>query len=312
MLDEYALIPDIFKPDAYSDRALIDVCLPHLKEPLLQEALVRDLCDGQWSQFCLANTLTMHRFCKELLRKLALGNRLRSLPLQGDALPTTSEEWCKEALNTCAIEGLSGIITSHSTKQSVSATEVASIEKLTNSLWWQKRSPSSTVDRKTQEYLRLLKRVLLQARSLMFIDPNLDPSGSNYREFPQLLLPLVSRNPKPRIEIHRSFCKGDGAGRTLPTRNQWIESFSSLDSKLIDAGLTAEVFFWTDFHERYLISDVLGIMVPAGFDVTAKVGEWTTWGRLGREDKDKFQRMFDPASRPADLKWQFSIGAPVA
>jgi hypothetical protein len=60
------------------------------------------------------------------------------------------------------------------------AGEVASIEKLTGTPWWQSRSSSVTVDRKTPEYLRVLNRVLLQANSMMFIDPNLDPSSYNY------------------------------------------------------------------------------------------------------------------------------------
>jgi hypothetical protein len=58
--------------------------------------------------------------------------------------------------------------------------------KLTGTTWWQGRSPSVTIDRKTADYLRVLQRVLMQANSLMFIDPNLDPSGHNYREFWQL------------------------------------------------------------------------------------------------------------------------------
>jgi hypothetical protein len=51
MLDEYALVPDIFDSSAYSNPAFIEMCLPHLKEPILREALVRDLCGGGWSQF---------------------------------------------------------------------------------------------------------------------------------------------------------------------------------------------------------------------------------------------------------------------
>ena len=59
--------------------------------------------------------------------------------------------------------------------------EVACIEKLTGSLWWQRRSPSVTVDRKIARYLQVLDRVLRHSNSLMFIDPNLDPSAYNYR-----------------------------------------------------------------------------------------------------------------------------------
>lgn len=308
MLDEYALVPDIFDPAAYSNPAFIEMCLPHLKEPLLQEALVRDLCDGGWSQFCTDNAGTLHRLCKEILKKLAQNNRLRRVPRYGAVGPGCSADWCGEGVAGAAAESLTGVIAGHQTKEAfVAVAEVASIEKLTGTNWWQGRSPSATVDRKTSEYLRVLRRVLVQANSLMFIDPNLDPSSFNYREFHLLLAPIAQRAVMPRIEIHRSFCRGDGQARTFPTEGQWRASFAGLHGALRTLNLVGEVFCWDDFHERYLIADVVGISVPAGFDVTARQNDFSTWGRLGREDKDKIQRLFDPAARGAALKFRFSI-----
>ncbi len=307
MLDEYALVPDIFDQAAYSNPAFIEMCLPHLKEPLLQEALVRDLCDGGWSQYCLQNSGSMHRLCKEILKKLVQNNRLRRFPRQTGAAPISAGDWCQEGLTASGIEILTGVISAHATKQNFAANEVASVEKLTGTPWWQNRSPSVTVDRKTAEYAKVLRRVLLQANSLMFVDPNLDPSSNNYREFHQLLAPIAQRGVKPRIEIHRSFCKGDGKARTFPTEAEWKATFANLGNSLNSQGLAADVFLWDDFHERYLIADVVGVSVPAGFDVTAKADDWSTWGRLGREDKDKIQRLFDPAARPGSLKGRFAI-----
>lgn len=305
MLEEYALVPDIFDQAAYSNPAYIEMCLPHLKEPILQEALVRDLCDGGWSAYCLANAGGLHRLCKEILRKLQQNNRLRRFPRQNGAVPASNLDWCQEALAAHKIEPLRGIIAAHATRQQIAVPEVASIEKLTGTPWWQARSPSVTVDRKTADYLKVLDRVLRQANSLMFIDPNLDPSSHNYRDFVQLLTPLAQRSPRPRIEIHRSFCKGDGPARTFPTEADWKGAFSQLGNQLAAQGLTAEVFFWDDSQERYLIADVIGISVPAGFDVTGRPNDCSTWGRLGRADKDNIQRLFDPAARPP--KWRFNI-----
>jgi hypothetical protein len=141
----------------------------------------------------------------------------------------------------------------------------------------------------------------------MFIDPNLDPSSYSCREFGQLLAPLAQRPIKPRIEIHRSLCRGDGPARTFPTEADWKASFAALGRALEPQRLTAEVFCWDDFHERYLIADVVGISVPAGFDVTRRANDWSTWGRLGRGDKDKIERLYDPAARQP--KYRFTIGA---
>ena len=306
MLDEYAIVPDVFNPSAYSNAAFIEMCLPHLKEPLLQEALVRDLRDGGWIQYCMGNSSSLHRLCKEIVKKLAQNNRLRRFPRHSGTDPVSAADWCQEGLDTSATEALTGIIAGHGTKQGFAQAEVASIEKLTGVPWWQSRSPSITVDRKTAEYQRVLRRVLMQANSLMFIDPNLDPSSYSYREFGFLLATLGPRTIKPRIEIHRSLCKGDGPGRTLPTVLEWQASFASLHQVLAANGLSAEIFGWDDFHDRYLIADVIGICVPAGFDISGKPGDLSTWGRLGREDKDKIQRLFDPAARQP--KWRFMIG----
>ena len=75
MLEEYAIVPDVFDPAAYSNAAFIEMCLPHLKEPLLQEAVVRDLYDGGWSQFCMANSGSLHRLCKEIVKNLLAYSR---------------------------------------------------------------------------------------------------------------------------------------------------------------------------------------------------------------------------------------------
>lgn len=309
ILDEYALIPDIFDPAAYSKPDLIEAYLTFLKEPLLQESIVRDLCDGGWRRFCTENSAGLHRLSKEIIRKLAQGNRLRSFPSQLGTDPLNATGWCNEGLAESGIEPLTGIIAGHKTKQVFTQTEVASIEKLTGTSWWQSRSPSITIDRKTSEYERVLYRLLRQANSLMFIDPNLDPSSYGYREFGILLAPLRHRTVKPRIEIHRSLCDGDGPRRTFPDLATWRTRFEPLHLILDSHGLSAEVFGWDDFHDRYLITDILGSTTPAGFDVTGKPDDFSTWGRLGRDDKDKIQRLFDPAARGGSLRWRFVIGA---
>jgi hypothetical protein len=308
MIDEYVLVPDIFDPAAYSNPAFIEMCLPHLKEPLLQEALVRDLCDGGWSAFCLENAGSMHRLCKEILKKLRSSNRLRRFPQQNASAPASALEWCQEALAGHGIAPLTGIIAAHGTNQQCVSAQVASIERLTGTPWWQARSCSLLLERKTDAFLGALSRILQCANSLMFIDPNLDPASPNYGEFHELLVPAATRRPMPQIELHRSFCLGDGPARTFPKEEEWRRRFGQLSDNLQSVELSAEVFLWLDFHARYLVTDLVGLVAEAGFDVT-RAQEMTTWARLGRNDRDSIQRQFAPETRPADLKYRFTIGA---
>jgi len=115
MLEEYALVPDVFDPAAYSNPAYADICLAHLKRPLLHEALVRDLRNGAWSRFCVAQA-GFHRLAGEILRKLATANRLHPCPACGPEEPHDAAGWCKESLATSNIQPLTGVIAAHGTK----------------------------------------------------------------------------------------------------------------------------------------------------------------------------------------------------
>jgi len=304
MLDEYALIPDIFDPSAYSRPGLIDVCLPHLREPLMKEAIVRDMAGDAWRRFIGAPPFTPHRLCLELLRKLERGNRLRSFPRCGAADPTDVSGWCQEAIASNAREALTAVITTHASAALHRRHDFTDIERITAAQWWHDRSPSRTMARSLAAYQQALRLILRHANSAMFIDPNLDPSAYNYQFFDQILALAGNRRPAPRIEIHRSHCLGDGQGRTFPTEAEWRKRFAGLATKAQGFGIQIEVFGWDDFHYRLLITDIIGISVEAGFDTTNDPNAITPWGRLGRQDLDRFTRDYDPAGRPSALRWR--------
>jgi len=81
----------------------------------------------------------------------------------------------------------------------------------------------------------------------------------------------------------------------------------ALTESLRLAGLTATVHIWDDFHDRYLISNLIGISLPNGFDTSGAPGAVTTWIRLGRRDRDDIQREFDPAARRHVLRDHFEV-----
>lgn len=80
-----------------------------------------------------------------------------------------------------------------------------------------------------------------------------------------------------------------------------------MSANLRAAGLHAEVFIWDDFHDRYLISNLIGVSLPNGFDTTRNPDSITRWTRLGRSDRDDVQREFDPASGRHALRARFTI-----
>lgn len=132
-----------------------------------------------------------------------------------------------------------------------------------------------------------------------------------YDDIGELIAVAGRRHPSPRIEIHRVCYEGSGPGRRFPMQDEgdYFERrfLDGLSGLLRAADLKADVFVWDDFHDRYLISNLVGISLPNGFDTTQDPNSVTRWARLGRNDRDGVQREFDRASQRHTLRARFTI-----
>jgi hypothetical protein len=81
---------------------------------------------------------------------------------------------------------------------------------------------------------------------------------------------------------------------------------STLGHAVRQSALNVEVFLWDDFHDRYLISNLIGILMPNGFDTNTSI---TRWARLDSEHRDSVEKEFDPPSSLHALDGRrFTIG----
>jgi len=308
LLSEYALTPDIFDSTSYSSDEVGDIRLQYLKEILLNEALVRDLRDGEWRLLFASNVRPWHRRGKELIKKLIVQRRLRKFPTMLSSLPSTDRDWAQEALASHDQTPLTGIITTKNVAANFRDPVIAPIDRLSSAPWWASRSSSVRLLKTINEYEENLYLILRCANSIMFVDPHLDPSRPRYQDFISLLNVMAGRSPAPLIEIHRVCYYGSGRDREFIDPSEWRRRFhEAWSDSLRDAGLSVKIFIWNDFHDRYLISDLVGINVPYGFDTTSNPNSMTTWTRLGRKERDDVQREFDPASNRHTLRYNFVV-----
>lgn len=309
LLAEYALTPDVFDITSYSSNEVCGLNIQLVKDVLLQEGLVRNLRDGEWARLFSGNYRPWHRRSKELLKKLAAQKRLISHRAMRAATPTSDADWCEEALHTHTETPLNGIIVTDCIAAPYSGEPlVASIHRLATTPWWTSRSPSVRLHRRVADYRASLGLVLRHANSIMFIDPHIDPERPQYRDFTQLMQAAGGRTPWPLIEIHRVCYRGSGPSRVILNASEIETTFrNQLSGPIQAAGLAVEVFIWDDFHDRYLISNLVGISLSNGFDTTRAPRALATWTRLGRQDRDDIQREFDPASNRHALRHRFTI-----
>lgn len=312
LLADYAITPDVFDVTSYSNDDACAARLETIREAMLTEGLVRDLRDGQWRKLFESGNRTWHRRGTELVKKLATQGRLIQHRSALPNSPRDDQGWCAEALEThtaCPFSG--GVIVTETVKAGYANDPlVARIDRLSSARWWAARSSSVQLARTLADYQKHLDIVLRCSNSIMFIDPHLDPAKRGYRDFGALLALSGGREPAPTIEIHRVCYEGFGDKRWFPMKED--ESYfecrfrDELASPLRTAGLRAEVFIWDDFHDRYLISNLIGITLPNGFD-TGGPYQNTRWARLGRDDRDDAQREFDPSSNRHEPRGRFSI-----
>ncbi len=299
LLAEYALTPDVFDVTAYSSEEVCGLHLQTLKEVLLHEGLVRDLRDGTWAKLFLETGRPWHLRGKELLKKLVSQKRLVQASPAGARIPASDPDWCNEALASHGIQPLNGIVATDATALPHRGTAlVSSVGKLANAAWWTARSPSLRLTRTFTDYDTALALVIRHANSMMFVDPHIDPSKSRrYGDLLRILAKLNTRKVKPLVEIHRVAWYGAGTDKS-PKIAQVVAALEpALSATAKASGVSFDVFLWDDFHDRYLVSDLIGISLPNGFGTTTAPNAFTTWTRLGRADRDSVQREFDPAFR---------------
>ena len=310
LLAEYAVTPDVFDSNCYASEELCAARLENIREALLSEGIVRDLRNGAWSQLFKNQDRQWHRRAKELVRKLASQNRLNVFTPRLSVAPNVDSEWCNEALATHEIESLAGIIVTDSVSCDYKGRPiVAPIDKLGSAPWWSERSPSMRLDRTFEDYQNALSLILRKANSIMFIDPHLDPTQPRYQGFITLLKAAGNRSPAPLIEIHRVCYRGSGQDRLIDIPRLEADFRNALTEPLTEVGLNVEIFVWDDFHDRYVLSDLVGISLPNGLDTTKKSNSTTTWTRLGRSDRDDVQKEFDEASHWHTLRTKFTISS---
>jgi len=297
LISEYAFTPNVFEKESYSSEEVAFLHFQEFKNVLLNQAIVRNLRDGEWLKTFNDNTRSWHLRAKELLKKLIKQNRLNLFPAVLPDIPQNDDNWCKEALASHENEPLDGIITTDVVSNNFRGIpEVAPFDKLSTTQWW-KQGPSVRPERTIEAYMEHLRIILQCANSIMFIDPHLDPTRRGYRKFIKLIEIICTRKRHPLIEIHRVCYEGSGPGRQIIDIGEWEKRFNSLLQPIVTkADLSIEVSIWDDFHDRCMISDLIGVSLSNGFDVSSKPDDITTWARLSRIDRDDLQREFDPAS----------------
>lgn len=313
MLREFAFSPDVFFPAAFGVRTAEGEFIPaenhgHLALASLWKGIerfgvIRDLAGGGWGRALDNRREDLHARSRELLKKLRLDGRIVPTAAYMAASPAAEMDWLAEALASHIAEP--EIAQFFGTDEFCSSVKAADHQQLPRGI---SKIPfcspfsgggcSIKVARNVVAYINALRPLIKYSRSLMFIDPYLDLQAANYQDFLVLLKDIATINPSVDIELHRQIRPVHGG--QIRSAGDWKQSFDQvLTADPVLDNLNIKVFIWDEFHDRYIVSNLMGISVPYGFDTTKKV-EATRWSMLSPQDANDVRVEFtegDPQFR---------------
>lgn len=314
MLHEIAITPDVFLKRGYATPELCDAHMQGLSLPLLEWCLIRNLRSGAWKKVIQDNRGEMSFYATQVWKGILKVGRLCTATGVGNVEPRDDQEWCQEAIDLHQSKPSLGILTTAATKRIYQQNrEVAPVERRTSSAWWQSleagHPDGPTTGRRLVDYHARMLPILGYARSLIFIDPHLDPDRPGYASFLDLIEPAIRRPaPKPLIEVHRCCYEGSGPQRRIIQKEEWERRFRDQWShRLKRHACEVKVFIWSDLHDRHLLSDLIGVHVGNGFDTSNDPNKTVCWTRVSAQHRDELQRAVDPAVNGSHLIHQFAI-----
>jgi len=308
MLREFAFSPAVFLSSAYGVTTADGIFYPSedhghlalntLRKGLERGGVVRNLAGGEWLRTVVNAQEGLHPRSREVISKIQKAGRVVPAPLQAAAHPGNEKEWLCEAIASHQAEPrLSQFFGTDSFGAAVSAADYQQLPKGISRLPFFEPFAgggcSVKVKRTLADYVNVLRPVFKHSRSLMFIDPYLDLEASNYRDFVGLLREVAKVGPDVHVELHRQI-RVAGPGSQFVPAEEWhhrIRRAIDADPKL--RPLKIDIFVWDEFHDRYLISNLMGISIPFGFDTSNKQDE-TRWALLTPEDTDDIRTEFSP------------------
>jgi hypothetical protein len=225
--------------------------------------------------------------------------------------PETDPEWLNEFLLAHRENPFNAIVTLLTSRENCDGLKdcVHELESILDAPMLQNYERSKQVKREVSEFIKILKPLLLYSRSILLIDPHIDPTVQRYkRPITGIINEAFDRGryPSPAFfEIHLK------AKEDIPEQEKKIkEGFGPL----MNPGTQARVVLWAEreiqetFHNRFILTDLCGIRVGQGLDEPKHGGpDHDDWDVMGETHRQEIWRQFQKGSTTFDQKHEFYL-----
>lgn len=169
--------------------------------------------------------------------------------------------------------------------------------------WW-RAVQSRRIEKTPEQYGDVLGRTLARSNSVLLLDPFFSPGTRHEGVLDELLRQLEAAR-RPSVEIiclytssHSADTFEEDCERRLP---RFVPSGVTLKVRRVKGALPKK---FDKFHDRFLLTDRLNVMVGYGFDSPTGDAPTTTLAMITPEDAMELRHWIDDSSRFAtDVLW---------
>lgn len=346
LLKDYAITPDVFKTDSYlckgscenSRKRLYRRSIYRLFDMIRSHGVIRNLREGEWLDAAKVNIDSLDTRTDRLLRKMERRSVQFKSQKSDHFTPSNDKHWLEEAIKTMHVQKFNGGIITAIPFDELFKTDVqfkelfdefrekhrngAQIRHVRDLLggksgdldWWpQSGSPSIYLSKDVRDYKENLFPIFRYANYVHLVDPHIKLEqlyNQGKKDIGNMILGFGNGIESTlRITIHTS----KKALRGVNFEDEKKKSQRELSAALRQAKVKSQidVFVWKDFHDRYLISDLIGIVLPHGFYAPGSQDSiGTTWTRLKETDREHIESKFGNKRKDDLFKPPFTIPNP--
>jgi hypothetical protein len=256
-------------------------------------------------------------------------NRMRdqgSIIVEYLPLPRSStfdDEGLKEAvLRTCAVIGFDGIVVSLNAVPEELRDNLrwVRLTKLLESEQWQvTRRRTQAVFQNRSEYVKLLPGVLRHVSEVILIDPHLNCDQDKCWNLLKVIEEILHARPTSSrgatITIHTETLS-DNSDVVRQAAVSWERKLKPLVDELHIKGFVVNFWRRADgsdrrMHDRYIITERVGFIVPNGLECYSSGGNTTVWALMEPDDRDKVLAEYRNDGQPFKLVHTLRIPDPL-
>lgn len=316
MLYDFAMTPELFEPKFIEQNDPNGTVLVEFLRGLAENGLLADLNKGQWARQieCNSSNLSLNLRDKVLTCIKVLNDRNRLVRHRKSVTgnPSSNLDWLELIFDSHDQIPFDGIVLSEALMKGSSrkCNEFIEFCEVLDSKPWIDRKRTLTLQKSKSDYQTALEPILRYARKLRLIDPFLNSEEVRYLDTISICSNLLGMRRHNRfdeciVEIH--------SAKKSPRQENFRtdQIFSNWELKLQELMQTYRhkyrVYLWENqfdtgkFHDRYILTDQIGISVPWGVDCYERTHDSTKWNVLDEVDRELCWADFDQTSEKFEL-----------